>query len=84
VLGHLSGVPIAAPRDGILRGIVRDGSEIAAGVKLLEIDPRGRFAQWTGIDERGRAIAKATLTAIRRDGARRSGLIAEADGPHRA
>ncbi len=64
VLGHLSGVPIVAPRDGILRGIARDGSEAPAGVKLIEIDPRGRHAQWTGIDERGRAIARATLNAI--------------------
>lgn len=64
VLGHLSGVPMRAPRDGILRGIVRDGSEVPAGVKLLEIDPRGRDAQWTGIDQRGRAIAAATLSAI--------------------
>jgi hypothetical protein len=70
VLGHLSDVPVAAPRDGILRGIVRDGSEIAAGVKLVEIDPRGRHAQWTGIDERGRAIAIATLAAARRHMAR--------------
>ena len=64
VLGHLSGVPIAAPRDGILRGNARDGNEVPAGVKLIEIDPRGRHAQWTGIDERGRAIAKATVAAI--------------------
>jgi len=66
VLGHLADVPIAAPRDGILRGIVRDGSEIPAGVKLVEIDPRGRHAQWTGIDERSRAIASATLVAVQR------------------
>ena len=72
VLGHLSGVPIAAPRDGILRGIARDGSEVPAGVKLLEIDPRGRRAQWTGIDDRGRAIAKAALSAIQRGISRRS------------
>lgn len=65
VLGHLAGVPVRAPRDGILRGIARDGSEIPAGVKLLEIDPRGRHAQWTGTDERGRAIARATLNALR-------------------
>lgn len=66
VLGHLSGIPITAPRDGILRGIARDGSEIPAGVKLVEVDPRARLAQWTGIDQRGRAIAKATLIAISR------------------
>ncbi len=64
VLGHLSGVPVLAPRDGILRGIVRDGSEVPAGVKLLEIDPRGRDAQWTGTDRRGRAIADATAAAV--------------------
>lgn len=81
VLGHLSGVPVAAPRDGILRGIARDGSEVPSGVKLLEIDPRGRLAQWTGIDERGRAIAKATSNAISRSAARHAGLVAE---PHKS
>lgn len=64
VLGHLSGIPVLAPRDGILRGIARDGSEVPAGVKLFEIDPRGRHAQWTGTDERGRSIARAVQRAI--------------------
>ncbi|MDH6263256.1 xanthine dehydrogenase [Bradyrhizobium sp. BR13661] len=72
VLGHLSGVPLLAPRDGILRGIVRDGSEVPAGVKLVEIDPRGRDAQWTGTDDRGRAIASATVAAVRLHAARRT------------
>ncbi|MFN5684200.1 xanthine dehydrogenase [Bradyrhizobium sp.] len=65
VVGHLSGVPVTAPYDGILRGIVRDGCEVAAGVALAEIDPRGRHAQWTGIDAQGQALAQATLAAIR-------------------
>ncbi|PIT00791.1 xanthine dehydrogenase [Bradyrhizobium nitroreducens] len=72
VLGHLSGVPVLAPRDGILRGVARDGSEVPAGVKLLEVDPRGRDAQWTGTDRRGRAIANATTAAIRLQTARSS------------
>ncbi|AWL98700.1 xanthine dehydrogenase [Bradyrhizobium amphicarpaeae] len=72
VLGHLSGVPVLAPRDGILRGIARDGSEVPAGVKLLEIDPRGRDAQWTGTDQRGRTIANATTAAVRLHTARRT------------
>lgn len=80
VLGHLSGVPMRAPRDGILRGIVRDGSEVPAGVKLLEIDPRGRGAQWTGIDRRGRLIAEATLNAIKSDVERDATIITL---PHR-
>ena len=40
MLGHLSGTPVLAPRDGLLRGIVRDGSEVPAGIKLLEITTR--------------------------------------------
>ena len=65
VLGHLDGLPVRAPIDGILRGIVRNLTVVPAGVKLLEIDTRGRRAAWTGIDERGRAIAQATIRAIR-------------------
>ncbi|MBB5046742.1 hypothetical protein HNR60_001490 [Rhodopseudomonas rhenobacensis] len=65
VLGHLDGQPVPASLDGVLRGLVRDSTLVPAGVKLLEIDPRGANAKWTGTDERGRDIAKATLTAIR-------------------
>ncbi len=65
VIGHLSGAPVTAPYDGILRGIVRDGSDVPAGIALAEIDPRGRHAQWTGIDAQGQALAQATLAAIR-------------------
>ncbi len=75
VLGHLAGEPVLAPRDGILRGIVRDGSEVAGNVKLLEIDPRGRDAQWTGIDERGRSIATATMRAIEKHAARGNHVV---------
>jgi hypothetical protein len=88
VLGHLSGVPVAAPRDGVLRGIVRDGSEVPAGVKLLEIDPRGRLAQWTGIDDRGRAVARATLAAVQcrlpRSAADRNLVLATAPADQKA
>jgi len=65
VVGHLDGQPVPAPIDGVLRGLVRDSTSVPAGVKLVEIDARGRDAQWTGTDERGRAIAAATIKAIR-------------------
>jgi xanthine dehydrogenase accessory factor len=64
-LGSLGGIPVAAPLDGTLRGIVRDGFRVPAGVKLLEIDPRGRKARWTGIDERGQAIGSNVVAAVR-------------------
>jgi xanthine dehydrogenase accessory factor len=65
VIGHLDGHRVPTPIDGVLRGLVRDSTSIPAGVKLLEIDARGRNAVWTGSDERGRAIGEATLKAIR-------------------
>ncbi len=63
VLGKLGGQDIIAHRDGILRGIARDGTEMPANVKLVEIDPRGRNAQWQGIDPRAKAIAESTVQA---------------------
>ncbi|MCK9915666.1 hypothetical protein MXD81_41565 [Microbacteriaceae bacterium K1510] len=64
VVGHLGNAPIRAPFDGVLRGIVRDNTEVPAGVKLLEVDPRGRRARWTGIDTRADTIAKAAVKAV--------------------
>ena len=66
IVGHLGNEPVRAPFDGILRGIVRDGTEVPAGAKLLEIDSRGRKASWAGIDDRGRLIANAVAEAISR------------------
>ena len=81
VLGHLDGVPVHAPMDGIVRGIVRDSTSVPAGVKLLEIDARGRNASWTGTDERGRAIAEATMKAIRLHASRRV-MMEAVPGPY--
>ena len=64
IVGHLGGDVIRAPFDGILRGVVRDGTKVPDGVKLLEVDPRGRKASWTGIDSRGKTIANAVTKAI--------------------
>jgi xanthine dehydrogenase accessory factor len=65
LIGRLGDQPVHAPIDGVLRGVVRDGARVPGGVKLIEIDPRGRNARWTGIDDRSRSIAIATMKAIR-------------------
>ncbi len=65
IIGHHEGEPVRAPIDGVLRGLVRDGTMIPSGYKLLEIDPRsGRAAKWIGIDDRPRQIAAATQRAV--------------------
>lgn len=64
LLGFLHDAPVHAPIDGVVRGTPRNGTQVPAGVKLIEIDPRGPEACWTGMDERGRGIAEATIRAI--------------------
>ncbi|MGD9656172.1 MAG: xanthine dehydrogenase, partial [Methylocystis sp.] len=66
VLGYQNRIAVRAPLDGYLRGVARDGVHAPRGVKLVEIDPRGRFACWKGADERGRLIADAVVVAIER------------------
>ncbi|MGY8684391.1 xanthine dehydrogenase [Bradyrhizobium sp. UFLA05-153] len=64
LVGCLGGKPVQAPIGGVLRGVVRDGARLREGVKLLEVDPRGRQSCWTGMDERGRAIGCSAVAAI--------------------
>lgn len=75
LIGYLDGLPVRAPIDGYLRGVARDGTFAPGGVKLVEIDPRGRQACWTGTDERGRAIALAVVEAIEKTPARRLAIM---------
>lgn len=64
VVGHLDDNALRAPCAGVLRGVVRDGQAVAAGTTLLEIDPRGRHAQWSGIDDGNRAVARALMRTL--------------------
>jgi hypothetical protein len=73
-LGRIGSHLIEAPMDGILRGIARDDVDVPAGVKVIEIDTRGRKARWMGIDERGRALADATYTALKELGGKNANL----------
>lgn len=63
-IGLLDNAVIRAPCAGVLRGVVRDGLAVAAGTTLLEIDPRGRHAQWSGIDDGNRAVARALMQTL--------------------
>jgi hypothetical protein len=65
VVGSCAGTPVRAPLAGRLRGLVRDGAVAPAGVKLLEVDPRGDAGQWSGIPPRAARIAEVTLVAVR-------------------
>lgn len=67
VIGQVGGQPVSAGLDGVLRGLIRPGTEVVKGIKLGDIDPRGRREYCDTISDKARAIAGAVLEAIMRD-----------------
>jgi xanthine dehydrogenase accessory factor len=63
VVAHVGQEAILAPLDGILRGITHDGARVAAGTKVVEVDPRGDPASAFGVSERPERIASAIIEA---------------------
>ena len=55
---------LAAPLDGILRGLTHDGVPVARGAKVVEVDPRGDVSKVVGLGERPRRIGEGALRAI--------------------
>jgi xanthine dehydrogenase accessory factor len=66
IIGEVAGCPVTAPLGGILRGLIRPGISVVRGLKLGDIDPRGRREYCSAISDKGRAIAGAVLECIMR------------------
>ncbi|WP_127088145.1 hypothetical protein [Aquabacter cavernae] len=65
VVGWCGEAPVQAPMAGHLRGLVRGGTQVPEGLKLLEVDPAvGGPSSWLGLAERPRRIADAVLEAL--------------------
>lgn len=64
VVATIDATELAAPLDGILRGLTHDGVPVSAGLKVVEVDPRGDLSKVFGIGPRPRRIAEGVLTAI--------------------
>ena len=62
-IGKLSGHPFCAPIAGTLRGLTRDGVNVAARQKLVEIDPRAQ-PDAHGLGLRPIAIARGVARAL--------------------
>ncbi len=56
--------PLRAEITGVLRGLVRDGIRVAAGMKVGDIDPRARPEHCQTISDKARAIGGGVLEAI--------------------
>ncbi|HVB72351.1 MAG TPA: selenium-dependent molybdenum cofactor biosynthesis protein YqeB [Ktedonobacteraceae bacterium] len=56
--------PLTAAIPGILRGLVRDGLPVHAGMKVGDIDPRATRAHCFTISDKSRAVAGGVLEAV--------------------
>jgi hypothetical protein len=63
VIGTLGAHALRAPIDGHLRGLARDGVQVPAGQRLVEVDPR-ELPEVEGLGERPRAIALGVIEAL--------------------
>lgn len=57
---------LTAPFAGAIRGLTHSGVPVELGTKVIEIDPRGREGQWSGLGERPGQIADAVLRVAAR------------------
>ena len=70
-LGEVGGVTVRAPFDGVVRGAIRDGMQVRAGLKIGDVDPRGDPAACWEISDKALAVGGGVLEAVL---ARLSGL----------
>jgi xanthine dehydrogenase accessory factor len=62
----VQGVEIQAGISGVIRGVIRSDTAVTAGMKIGDVDPRGRREYCYTISEKARAIGGAVLEALMR------------------
>jgi xanthine dehydrogenase accessory factor len=65
-VGSVNGVTVKAQIDGVIRGLIRPGIIVTKGLKIGDIDPRGKREFCFTISEKARAIGGAVLEGILR------------------
>lgn len=63
-LGEVGGDPIRAPFDGIVRGLIADGTSVPTGLKIGDVDPRRDPAMCREISDKALAIGGGVVEAV--------------------
>ena len=63
-VGRVENAEVRAGIAGIVRGLLRDGTEVWKGMKLGDVDPRGIKAHCYSISDKARTISGGVLQAI--------------------
>jgi len=74
LIADVSGIDVRAPFKGVLRGLLHDGLEVRAGLKIGDFDPRGDPRYCSLVSDKALAIAGGVLEAILSRAELRAGL----------
>jgi len=64
VLGVVDAQPVRAAIAGLVRGLIADGVDVPAGIKIGDIDPRGPGIDPARISDKARAVSAGVLEAV--------------------
>jgi len=78
IVGAIGDSDVAAPIDGVLRGLSARGAAVFEGAIIVEVDPRGDPALCFGIDEHAWRIARSVVSALAQ---RLHGNLPTSEGP---
>lgn len=63
-VAHVGELPILAPFDGVLRGLIHPAVPVVAGMKIGDVDPRGERRHCFTISDKALAIGGGVLEAV--------------------
>lgn len=63
-IASVEGKPVETRIDGVVRGLIREGTWVSENLKIADVDPRGEVDHCYTISEKGRNIAGGVLEAI--------------------
>ena len=64
VLAYVDDEPVTGEIDGVLRGLLYEGLQVTAGMKIGDIDPRAQVEHCWSISDKARAIGGGVLEAL--------------------
>jgi xanthine dehydrogenase accessory factor len=63
-IGAVNGQPVVVPFDSVLRGLIAPGTQVKAGLKIGDVDPRGDVESCFTISDKALAIGGGVLEAV--------------------
>jgi xanthine dehydrogenase accessory factor len=64
LVGRVGEAEVRASIDGVLRGLIRPGSQVSRGLKIGDIDPRGGAVRFDTVSDKARTLGGAVLECI--------------------